>query len=572
VDSALAAAGDNHEIIFTDRLDDTQRQVEKVLLANGIEPAPAKEAGISSKKAPAANENVYSQNRPAAGQVQYEVFVTPEQMTRVQEGIHGLRARQNVSQELAFGAADGTEGTRRRGQASYSFGKAPGAPPAAAGKYGLADKAQDGAKAPQTKPTDPAGAGRAVATAEQGEALKEVVTVAAPAAAAPTTAPLAPAKSEAGDAQWAMNVDKKDKKEALLDPRKETAEKEQAAETAKRMSPSPVEPAAEERMAERTDRKLDERPAAKPAGEPVVMAKPSSVAAPAARPTPLPGKEMPSRAADEKVAPEEVAHKAEQPASQPAADSYGGGRLVANAPAGGAAKVGKDMKGWKDPARGNDLGITQSRVQPPVAPAATAPTAPATSPAAAGDEAVVEVKVLHGHGASPLKQPHELAVTGGAMVAGNGARQQPAPAATQPSQAQALSPAGQGGPANQLVTQQRLGEAQKAESEWKAQGDSSPPAPAETQANQADQPVAAQAAVATQGKFNQRAPTGQVQEVSRSGLANQQLRQAASQSAAARVQRLLITVNFRSDSQAAEPPTRAASKAQTQDQRPDTKE
>ena len=78
LDSALAA-GDNNEIIFTDRLDDTQRQVEKVLLSNGIAPVPAKDAGVSPKKARQANENFYTQNRPAAGQVQYEVFVTPEQ-------------------------------------------------------------------------------------------------------------------------------------------------------------------------------------------------------------------------------------------------------------------------------------------------------------------------------------------------------------------------------------------------------------------------------------------------------------------------------------------------------------
>jgi hypothetical protein len=379
------------------------------------------------------------------------------------------------------------------------------------------------------------------------------------------------------------------KQESLFERRKETAEKDKAAEAAKKIPASPVvDPAAEETMAERADRKLDERPAPKAAAEPLVMAKPSSVAAPeaaaaapaatpalpaapAARPAPRSGKEMPSRAAGAKVATEDVAHKAEQPASQPAGSSYAGGRFVANAPTGGPAKAGKDMSGWMDSAHATELGAVQPRVQPPATPAATTPPAAATAPAMAGGEAVVEVKVLNGHDVSPAKQTHDLAIATGGTMAIASPRQQPAPAATRPSQAQTPSPSDQAGPAIQLVTRQRLGEGLNAQSESKAQGAGTPSAPAETQANQTDQLVTAQASAATQGKLQQRPPAGPTQEVSRSGLANQQLRQSTSQNAAARVQRLLITVNLRNDGQSGEPRPKAAAKTQTQDQRPDTK-
>jgi hypothetical protein len=211
-------------------------------------------------------------------------------------------------------------------------------------------------------------------------------------------------------------------------------------------------------------------------------------------------------------------------------------------------------------------------VQPPATPAATTPPAAATAPAATGGEAVVEVKVLNGHDVSPAKQTHDLAIATGGTMAISGPRQQPAPAATQASQAQAPSPGNQAGPAIQLVTRQRLGEGVNAQGESKAQGAGAPSAPAETQANQTDQPVAAQASAATQGKLNQRTPTGQTQEVSRTGMANQQLRQSTTQNTAARVQKLLITVNLRSEGQSGEPRPKAAAKTQTQDQRPDAKD
>ena len=100
----LAHVG-NNEIIFTDRMALTLREVEKVLRSNGIEPMVAETSDNKKlqKKAPAlARGNVYRQNQRSVRQVQYEAWVTPEQMPKVQNEIRGIRAGQEVSQVLAM--------------------------------------------------------------------------------------------------------------------------------------------------------------------------------------------------------------------------------------------------------------------------------------------------------------------------------------------------------------------------------------------------------------------------------------------------------------------------------------
>jgi hypothetical protein len=102
----LAGDTTNNTIIYTDRLDQTQQQVEKVLGANGIAPVvtrqskPSAIAGKAGGEANQARGNFYLSNRLSPAQVQYEAYVTPEQMAKVQKDLDSLRARQNVSQDV----------------------------------------------------------------------------------------------------------------------------------------------------------------------------------------------------------------------------------------------------------------------------------------------------------------------------------------------------------------------------------------------------------------------------------------------------------------------------------------
>lgn len=107
----------NNEIIYSDRLDDAQKQVEHILNANGIAPVVTEEfeptAAIAKHvaEAPRARGNFYVANRLSPAQVQYEAYVTPEQMGKVQDALGRLRGRQNVSQDapaLALAKVGGT--------------------------------------------------------------------------------------------------------------------------------------------------------------------------------------------------------------------------------------------------------------------------------------------------------------------------------------------------------------------------------------------------------------------------------------------------------------------------------
>jgi hypothetical protein len=111
----LAGNTTNNTIIYTDRLDLTQRQVETVLNANGVAPIVTQQSGYSSamnttgrQASQARGGNFYVANTLSPAQVQYEAYVTPEQMAKVQKDLDILRARQNVSQDVPALAYAGT--------------------------------------------------------------------------------------------------------------------------------------------------------------------------------------------------------------------------------------------------------------------------------------------------------------------------------------------------------------------------------------------------------------------------------------------------------------------------------
>ncbi len=118
---ALAQAAENNEIIFTDHMALTLRGVEKVLLANGIQPMVVKESTAAAYKQPdaQARANVFRQSQLSARQVQYEAWVTPEQMPEVQKQIRGIRAGQRVSQEMLARAPKGGVAGRSYGRTEW---------------------------------------------------------------------------------------------------------------------------------------------------------------------------------------------------------------------------------------------------------------------------------------------------------------------------------------------------------------------------------------------------------------------------------------------------------------------
>lgn len=115
ITAVLAGNLTNNEIIYSDRLDDTQKHIEGILTANGIAPVvtkklePTSDLAKQAPELPLARANFYFANRLSSEQVQYEAYVTPKQMEKVQEELGRLRAKQNVSQDttvLALAKAD----------------------------------------------------------------------------------------------------------------------------------------------------------------------------------------------------------------------------------------------------------------------------------------------------------------------------------------------------------------------------------------------------------------------------------------------------------------------------------
>jgi hypothetical protein len=97
------------EVIYTDRLEVTRRQVESILVSNGIQSAeqpPAKGGREAVARDIASRGNFYRADQLAANTVEYEVFVTPEQLAGVQNGLDSIRGRQRVSQATEETGAD----------------------------------------------------------------------------------------------------------------------------------------------------------------------------------------------------------------------------------------------------------------------------------------------------------------------------------------------------------------------------------------------------------------------------------------------------------------------------------
>ena len=131
----------DNEVIYTDRLGRTQRQIETVLATNGVAAmivqgdsssgSPALAGGQAKSQAQAQTRaNFFVTNKLSAAQVQYEVYVTPEQMAKVQKELNQLRAKLSVSQDvpalaLANGPrSDGNWRFARRGSAARNEGNA----------------------------------------------------------------------------------------------------------------------------------------------------------------------------------------------------------------------------------------------------------------------------------------------------------------------------------------------------------------------------------------------------------------------------------------------------------------
>ncbi len=102
---ALAAVPTDNEVIFTDRMGMTRRQVEKLLISNSVLPVRTRKVATApvAKAKARGRANFYRVNRLAETQVQYEAYVTPEQMNRVQKELTSLRAQQTVSQRAPGG-------------------------------------------------------------------------------------------------------------------------------------------------------------------------------------------------------------------------------------------------------------------------------------------------------------------------------------------------------------------------------------------------------------------------------------------------------------------------------------
>lgn len=132
--SALATVdyNANNEVIYTDRLGETQRQIEKVLVANGIVSAAAQadenaDAANQDRDQVQARSNFFHSNQLAANTYQYEVFITPDQLAKVQDGLNTIRARQKVSQSAARAMPQDELRQREEGRAddlAHADGKA----------------------------------------------------------------------------------------------------------------------------------------------------------------------------------------------------------------------------------------------------------------------------------------------------------------------------------------------------------------------------------------------------------------------------------------------------------------
>jgi hypothetical protein len=256
----LAGDTTNNTIIYTDRLDQTQQQVEKVLGANGIAPVVTQQSEASAaanktgSEANQARGNFYVSNTLSPAQVQYEAYVTPEQMTKVQKDLDSLRARQNVSQDvpaLAYNDAAAKDGgwNYKKDQAGKDgyYGKASEKP------SDTSIAKTDGNRTFRQKIAAPADMPVATATPLVAPAAKPAATP-APAAPVAETAPPAP---------------------VVVAPGRTSGE--EAGEKYKQDVHASAKPGAELAKATDKDKTQPAKAAAKPEGQPAqVQAKPEA--------------------------------------------------------------------------------------------------------------------------------------------------------------------------------------------------------------------------------------------------------------------------------------------------------
>jgi len=88
-----------HEEIVTDNLEETQRDVENVLLSNGLRPDVVRDiAKIGKGSAPRDGGNTYRFSQRGAETISYDVLGSPEQVTNVRVQLSRIRGLQSVDE------------------------------------------------------------------------------------------------------------------------------------------------------------------------------------------------------------------------------------------------------------------------------------------------------------------------------------------------------------------------------------------------------------------------------------------------------------------------------------------
>ena len=160
------AVGLSTLVIHTDSISFTQRDVEKAFARNGVRPvAPARKVAQQPSKGLAAY-NYYQTNVATVQQVQYEAFVTDEQLAKIRGELSVVRAQQRVSQmPVTAKAAPATQAA-----AAVVTSRA---------KQARASASQRFEQAPEMPSNEKAGAGQTVAQPRPATTAPAVQTVAA---------------------------------------------------------------------------------------------------------------------------------------------------------------------------------------------------------------------------------------------------------------------------------------------------------------------------------------------------------------------------------------------------------
>lgn len=91
-------AGEDDFVIYTNNLAFAQRDVENVLVYNGIHPVRAQDA--EPHKNIRSRMNFFDHRQTTVSQVQYEVFASPKQAVKLKNELHVIREQQEVSQAI----------------------------------------------------------------------------------------------------------------------------------------------------------------------------------------------------------------------------------------------------------------------------------------------------------------------------------------------------------------------------------------------------------------------------------------------------------------------------------------